>query len=103
MVAFRGFGNGIVQDLWSTGYVTPTVDESDDLISPFATISDDKYSFTVERNFDTGDGATDMKFENAATYDWAWVASDQSHELTIKHNRRGRISFVMPDCSTPAS
>ena len=103
MIAFRGFGNGIVQDLWSVGYFTPSIDESDDLISPFATITDNKYSFTVERGFATGDSAEDLRFVNARTYTWAWVSSDESHELTTKHNHRGQISFSMPDCSASTS
>ena len=74
MVYFKATGNGEVQDLWSTGNVTPQHDSKNDYTDTTVTKADDKYKFVTYRKLDTGDTSQDTKLEcDGKTKKWAWA------------------------------
>ena len=81
IIAFRAKDNGIINDLWSTGYYNPTFDDSDDLINKEVTLNNGKFDMRVFRSFDTGDGARDRLLESAMSYTFSWAASTTSADL----------------------
>ena len=89
MIVFRGKDNGVINDLWSSGYYNPTIDDSDDLMNKAVTLNNGKYDMKVFRNFDTGDGARDRLLESATSYTFAWAASTTSADLGAHERPNG--------------
>eukprot|EP00355_Strombidium_rassoulzadegani_P001374 CAMPEP_0168612962 /NCGR_PEP_ID=MMETSP0449_2-20121227/3195_1 /TAXON_ID=1082188 /ORGANISM="Strombidium rassoulzadegani, Strain ras09" /LENGTH=154 /DNA_ID=CAMNT_0008653559 /DNA_START=7 /DNA_END=471 /DNA_ORIENTATION=+ len=85
MVLFQATELGVVTDLWSTGYWTPSTDSSNDYTDVTTTKNaDNSYTFSAMRELDTGD-SKDTRIDCGMTHNWKWVAHSGTANLQ-KHN-----------------
>ena len=86
MVFFPGSSSDL-QDLYSTGYSTPSADSSNSYLDTEKTTANGVHSYVTYRELDTGD-SDDFVVECGKTHYFAWVGSTSSSSL-VKHNKKG--------------
>jgi hypothetical protein len=86
MVFFPGSSSDL-QDLYSTGYRTPSADSSNSYLDTRKTTANGVHSYVTYREMDTGD-SNDFVVECGMTHKFAWVGSSSSSNL-VKHNQAG--------------
>ena len=98
MVVFQGKDEGILLDLWSETYTTPSVDESNNYEIESTTLVDEIYNFIAYRDFDTGDEQQDFSIACGKDHLFQWVGNNQTAEL-MKHNVKDEFTLqIDKDC-----
>ena len=85
MVVFQGKDDGVLLDLWSETYRTPSIDETSNYEIESVTLENSTYNFIAYRDFDTGDEAQDFVIGCGKNHTFEWVGNNQTAELQ-KHN-----------------
>ena len=103
MVSFQAKDNGIVTDLYATGYGSPSTDPTNDYTDTVVTKSNGKYNFVTYRKTNTADDK-DTTLSCSVTQNFKWVGNTSSSAI-IKHNRTGSWTLNLglnDDCSVKA-
>ena len=100
LVRFVGADDGTIEDLWGTGYWTPTTDDQQDYVGTTVELEDGIYNFVTYRDLITTDSDQDFQFNSCdQSLSFKWVANTNKAAMS-KHTDSGEFTLdVASDCT----